>query len=163
MNKKTYTDQEFIDAIKNNKSIAAVLTQLGLKCTGGNYSQFYFNVEKYKIDTSHFTGQGHLKDKSQNWSKKRPLSEICVENNNNYTSSSLRKRLIKEGVLINECFICGLKKWLDKEITLHLDHINGCNTDNRIDNLRLLCPNCHSQTDTYCGSNIKRNNEKKAI
>jgi len=65
--------------------------------------------------------------------------------------------LIKENILEYKCFICNINEWVNKTLILHLDHINGNNTDNRIENLRLLCPNCHSQTDTYCGKNIAKN------
>ena len=67
--------------------------------------------------------------------------------------TSLKKRILRAGLLKNECYICGLKEWLNKPIVLQLDHINGNNKDNRIENLRLLCPNCHSQTSTWCGKN----------
>ena len=66
---------------------------------------------------------------------------------------NLKRRLIKSGMLRDHCYICGINTWLDKPLVLHLDHINGDGDDHRYDNLRLLCPNCHSQTDTYCGRN----------
>jgi len=85
-----------------------------------------------------------------------PIDELLV--NGKYRStSSLRLRLIKDKVLNNVCYECGLlPEWNGKSLSLHLDHINGDSSDNRIDNLRILCPNCHSQTETYCGSKKKK-------
>jgi 5-methylcytosine-specific restriction endonuclease McrA len=63
---------------------------------------------------------------------------------------------VNEGRMEYKCQCCGISEWLDKPISLQLDHINGINNDHRIENLRFLCPNCHSQTDTYAGKNIGR-------
>lgn len=67
--------------------------------------------------------------------------------------SAVRRRLLDEGILRDECYECGISRWLGTKLTLQLDHINGINDDNRIDNLRMLCPNCHSQTETFSGKN----------
>jgi DNA-binding transcriptional ArsR family regulator len=72
-----------------------------------------------------------------------------------YSSSALKRRLIKEGVLENKCLWCGIHTWRGRELVLQLDHVNGDSSDNRRENLRLLCPNCHSQTETFCGKNNK--------
>ena len=69
----------------------------------------------------------------------------------------LRKRLVREGFLIYECAFCGINKWRGRPLSLELDHINGNKHDNWFENLRLLCPNCHSQTETFSGRNIARN------
>ena len=103
------------------------------------------------METSHFTGRGWnvgLKFKPK---KATPISEILVENSNFLSICKLKKRLIKEGLKENMCEICGINEWLNKPISLELDHINGNNMDHRIENLRILCPNCHSQTATYRG------------
>lgn len=154
---KKYTDQQFIEAVKNNFSIAGVLKALGLVPAGGSYKLCKYRIRKLNLDTSHFTGQGHLKGRNNTWVVKMPLSDILVEDSK-YNSNALRKRLIKENILPPKCSNtdCGLSAWMGKTIILHLDHINGHNTDNRIENLRLLCPNCHSQTSTYCGRNRKK-------
>ena len=82
----------------------------------------------------------------------RPLNEICVENST-YSRVNLKAKLIKLGILKYECYECKLSEWRGKKICLQIDHINGTNNDHRIENLRLLCPNCHSQTNTYAGKN----------
>jgi 5-methylcytosine-specific restriction endonuclease McrA len=75
----------------------------------------------------------------------------------------LKKRLLKEGLIEDRCEICGLVEWMGRRLALQIDHINGDRRDNRVENLRLLCPNCHSQTDTYCGRNIKKPYQRQAV
>jgi len=70
--------------------------------------------------------------------------------------AAVRRRLLSEGLLQNICETCGLREWLGKPLTMHIDHINGQRDDHRLENLRMLCPNCHSQTPTYGGRNVKR-------
>lgn len=87
-------------------------------------------------------------------------SDILSGNYPRYSTNRLKKRLIKEGILKETCMTCGLfGLWNDKPLVLHLDHINGVNNDHRLNNLQLLCPNCHSQTDTYAGKNKGRKNK----
>ncbi len=80
----------------------------------------------------------------------RPLEEILIVNSPHSNSHTLRLRLIKCELLKNECAICALTHWQNRPLSLHLDHVNGNNRDHRLENLRLLCPNCHSQTESYC-------------
>ena len=161
MKARKYTDQQFTDAVKNNFSVRNALQALGLSPTGGSYKLFYVRVKNLNLDISHFTGQSYLKNKSHDWATKIPLTDILVKNSSYLNSNSLRKRLIKEGVLDNKCSRCSITTWQGEKITLHLDHINGDNTDNQLSNLRLLCPNCHSLTPTYCGRNKKSFLEKE--
>lgn len=81
--------------------------------------------------------------------------EECLIKGSHIGSSSLRTKLIREGYKENKCEVCGLTVWNNKPITCQLHHINGDNTDNRLENLQILCPNCHSQTDNYCGHSGK--------
>ena len=76
----------------------------------------------------------------------------------NKTRSKIRSEIIKNKLLPYMCNECGISEWKGNSLSLHLDHINGINNDNRLDNLRFLCPNCHSQTDTFAGKNINRKN-----
>jgi hypothetical protein len=152
MTKRKYTDQQFIDAIKNNFSIRNVLKTLGLAPAGGSYKLFHSRVKKLNLDTSHFTGQSYLKGKKHNWNTKIPLEDILIRGGE-YTTTRIGKRLIKENILPNACNRCAINEWQGEKLSLHLDHIDGDNTNNLIENLRLLCPNCHSLTPTYCGRN----------
>ena len=80
----------------------------------------------------------------------RPVDELCVEGSH-HVRSHLKSRLISEGLKTDRCEVCGLREWQGAPITLALHHINGTRTDNRLQNLQVLCPNCHSQTDTFAG------------
>ena len=93
-------------------------------------------------------------------SKTKSLDEILVEDSSYDCTSSLKKRLFKEGVKEQKCECCGISEWLGKPIALELHHINGVHNDNRIENLQILCPNCHSQTNNYCGKNAKKHTQK---
>ncbi len=89
---------------------------------------------------------------------KIPLKDILVENSS-YQSTKLKKRLVDEGIKQDRCEICGQgNKWNDKLLVLQLDHINGIHTDDRLENLRIVCPNCHTQTDTFCTRKLKQHN-----
>ncbi len=81
------------------------------------------------------------------------LQDILEGKHPQYSTMKLKTRLLRSNLLENKCVECGITEWNSKPITLQLDHINGQSTDHRFENLRLLCPNCHSQTDTWCGKN----------
>jgi hypothetical protein len=67
----------------------------------------------------------------------------------------IKRAIIKDGLIPYRCAICAITEWNGRQLSLHLDHINGVNNDNRLENLRFLCPNCHSLTDTYCGKQLR--------
>jgi len=151
---KKYTDDQFKEAVKTSYSIAQVLRKLSLSAAGGNYKSVKWRIKKLNLDNSHFTGQAHLKGKTHNWSKGIPLEEIMVEDSTYLWNQHLKRRLLKNGILENKCYECGITEWRGKDLSLQLEHKNGKNTDNRKENLILLCPNCHSQTPTFAGRNI---------
>lgn len=145
--RKNYTDEQAIHAIKNNLSYAKILKALGLKSrAGGNYNTIRAIIRKYKVDTSHFTGQGWAKD-GTTWNARNLESLLII---GTCPNQSFKKRLIKEGILKEICYECGSGPiWRGKKLVLELEHENGNKLDNRRENLKLLCPNCHSQTPTF--------------
>lgn len=145
--------EEFEKVIKNSNSFRKVIQYFGFTINGTSYNRIKDRIIKENIDISHFK-KSIVKGKI----KSIPLEKILVKNSSYNGNVTLRKRLIKEGILKEICSECGqLPIWNGKPLTLQLDHINGDNHDNRLENLRLLCPNCHTQTETYSG----RNNKKK--
>ena len=146
------TKAEYESAVKNSSSIAAMCRYLGLKPSGGNYRLMHNVIEIYRLDTSHFTGQGWNTNLKFKPFEAKPIKEILVSNSN-YQSFKLKRRLLNEGLKEYKCEQCGLSEWQHNPIPLELHHINGNNRDNRLSNLQLLCPNCHALTDCYRGKN----------
>lgn len=149
-NHSRWGDTEKIKIIvKQSKSIGTFLENFGLKNIGSNYRTAQKYLTALGIDTSHFT-------RTSGGSKKGfSLNEILSGQYPFYKTRLLKKRLIQEGIKENKCELCGqLPLWNGKPLTLHLDHIDGNNTNHRLDNLRLLCPNCHTQTSTYCRKKV---------
>ena len=145
-------DSDFIKLVKNSHGIGGVLKYFGFDNIGRNHHIVKERISELNIDTSHFNPFIRNKDKKH----LIPIEEMLVENYNR-SVSHLRNRIMKIGFLGHICNICGIGNyWNNKILVLQLDHINGIRTDNRIENLRVLCPNCHTQTDTFAGKNNKK-------
>jgi len=143
---RTWTHNEMLNAIENSVTISDVLRKLNLKIRPGNYFTINKFIKENDINISHMIG----KKIGRGGTKSKRLDEILVSNSF-YSRSRMKKRLLENGILKNQCSICGmLPEWQGKPLMLILDHINGCNSDNRIENLRILCPNCNSQQKTFC-------------
>lgn len=162
---KKLTENNLKNAVANSISIAEALKMLDMSVSTGNYRSFHKNVKRYGIDTSHFLGQSHLIGKNRNSKTTIPLEQILVENSTYLSIASLKVRLIKNGLLKYKCYGdgCGISIWKGNTLSLQLDHINGISSDHRIENLRLLCPNCHSQTETFCGKNKASHDQTKFL
>lgn len=145
-----HTKEEIAKAVKKSLAIAGVCRELGIKPCGGNYKTLNAKIVELEIDISHFTGQAwNSGDNFRTFGKKYDLEDVLIENSPYKTTNHLKERLYREGLKNKECEDCGIVDWNGKPISLELDHINGNNKDNRLDNLRVLCPNCHSQTKTF--------------
>lgn len=137
------------------RSLAEVLRHLGLDpANGSDYRRLRRRITDLGMSTEHLAGQGWARGRSPRRDR-RPLDEILVRQSPfRGGSAKLRRRLVEEGVLAWRCARCGLTTWNGRPAPLQLDHVNGDARDNRRENLRLLCPNCHAQTPTYCGRNM---------
>ena len=146
-------DKDFIQIIKESKSYSDALRALGLSPKGGSSSKLLKKrISELNISTEHFDiNKGIAPD-----SRKYKLEDILVKNSTYQNIASLKRRLIRSEKLEYKCAICGnTGEWQGQTLVLQLDHINGVNNDHRLENLRFLCPNCHSLTDTYAGRNNK--------
>lgn len=150
--KHKYTKDDLFLAIQNSTSIAQVLKKLNLVPHGGNYRTIKNRIINLGLDISHFTGQAHSKGKTIG--HKRPIEDY-LSNAKPIQSTALRLRLIKEGLLQAKCYSCNLTIWLNQLIPLELEHKDGNHENNHLDNLTLLCPNCHALTPTYRSKNRK--------
>ena len=156
MKRQKYTNEQFIKAVEESFSIAEVCRRLGLKEAGGNYQTVKNKIKELDLDSSHFTGKAWNKGKKLGpnyYGTAKPLEEILVKNST-YQSSKLIKRLFDAGLKEHRCERCNNTEWLGYPIPLELHHINGIHNDNRLENLQVICPNCHAQTDNYRGKNI---------
>ena len=148
---RKYTKELLSEAVEQSESVAGVLRYLGLKQAGGTQAHISRRIKEYELDTSHFTGQAWNRGKTD--PKRKPWNEILVlrvNSDRREHSHRLRRALVEMGrpYMCEECRIGDT--WRDKPITLQVEHSNGDWLDCRPENLRFLCPNCHSQTPTWC-------------
>jgi len=152
--KNKYEKNFFSEIVKNSINLSDVAKKLGLNPGHGNRQTIKKYINLYNLNTTHF---GYRNTNSNlNIINKRDLIDILIENSN-YSSNHLKKRLYKEGLKERKCEKCGQGEiWNGEKISLILDHVNGNRNDNRLENLRILCPNCNAALNTHCNKNKTR-------
>lgn len=164
MENKIYklSDEQFVELLKKSSTISEVLFKLGYAVKGNSwgYSQVKRRMDDLNLDYSIFKGKSAVikTNKLNNVKKEDILKENCK-----HQRTVLRRYVIKNNLIPYKCAICGCTEWQGKTLSLELDHINGVNNDNRLENLRFLCPNCHSQTSTYGSRNQQLNSSEYDI
>lgn len=146
-----YTKEWLLDAIRNSNSLREIIRKAGRDSFGyKSYNEIYKKLDEYSIDFKETIKNNRIRN---NKPRTRTYEEIFVKDSP-VAQKVLREYIKKNHILVYECAICGFdgEGWEGK-IALELDHINGDNTDNRLCNLRYLCPNCHATTRTYRGRN----------
>lgn len=164
MENKIYklSDEQFVELLKKSSTISEVLFKLGYTVKGNSwgYSQVKRRMDDLNLDYSIFKGKSAVikTGRLNNVRKEDILKENCK-----HQRTVLRRYVIKNNLIPYKCAICGCTEWQGKTLSLELDHINGINDDNRLENLRFLCPNCHSQTSTYGSRNQQLNSSEYDI
>lgn len=146
MSKYEWNLEQIKNAVIESVNFTEVLEKIKIPTQGNNSKTLRALLDYNNIDYSHFTGRARF------YNTKYLSAAEYFNNNKKISSWALKQKLLKEGLIENKCFVCGATCWLGKPLTLQLHHIDGNHSNNSLDNLQLLCPNCHSQTDNYCGS-----------
>ncbi len=142
------------EAVSSNLSIAGTIRSLGRAIVGSNYRWVKSEVNRLNLDTSHWKGQSH-----GTTPQKRLSFDVIFCENSMVPKVTLKKRIHKDKLIPYVCAECNSgPTWREKPMTLRLDHVNGNNNDNRLTNLRFMCPNCDSQSKTFCGRNKSKHN-----
>ena len=151
-----YTEEQLARAVADSISVAEVMRRLGIKPAGGSHFHISKRIRRSGLDTSHFLGRASRRGQAQ---VRMSADEILVLRDTSLTRTKadlLRRALVEVGVP-TECAVCGVgDSWLGRSLVLHVDHIDGDPYNNLRENLRLMCPNCHSQTPTYCRKSSSR-------
>lgn len=162
-----YTPQEMQDILDNSTGYGDVLSKLGLNPKGRNPDTLKKYIHEFGLDETKLNKNRHnlFSECAKKTHKKTSYKTEDILNNMypNYQSAKLLKRLIDEGYKKYKCEICGISEWNSKHISLQLHHINGNHQDNTLSNLQVLCPNCHSQMDSFGGKSSQKSkgNRKK--
>lgn len=129
------------------------------KCSAVRIKNSLSLKQAYKDGKKNIVFNSSHREKSIKSNIKKAFNNFLT-NGTSYSNEAIKNILFKELLWKNECSECKITSWLNKNLTMQLDHINGNSSDNRLANLRLLCPNCHSQTNTFCGKSVNNGKQK---
>lgn len=152
-----YTKELLEEKVKDCYSFAELCRRLGLKPEGSNPKTLRKKMDEFGVDYLHFTGQAWHKNPKNPVYRDKYLPRLCEHSS--LSSANVKELVYRLGLKENKCEICKITEWQGKPIICELHHINGDSSDNRIENLQILCPNCHSQTDNF----RSRNRSKKVL
>jgi hypothetical protein len=147
---RSFTRSEFADAVGASRTMTEALRRLGLRPAGGNFGTFRKYAQRWGISTAHFDPDAVARENIRARRDPTPLAQILVEHST-YSRGHLKQRLLADGIKQRRCEFCGQgEHWRGRRMALILDHVNGVGDDNRLENLRILCPNCAATLDTHC-------------
>ncbi|MEV3971043.1 HNH endonuclease signature motif containing protein [Streptomyces sp. NPDC050698] len=151
------TPEELRSAVTASVSIAEVLRRLRRPDSGTQRGHLRRWIAEDHLTTEHFLGQAHQRGKTRPTSARRPEDVLVKQDGGRRTRTAVLRRALHETGMPAICAECGVgPEWLGKPMTLEVDHINGDWSDDRLENLRLLCPNCHAVTSTWCRGGSRR-------
>lgn len=151
MKRVKYTKELLEENVKNCFSFAELCRRLGLNPEGSNPKTLKKKLNEFNVDYSHFTGQRWNENPNNPIYRGKYLPNLCEHSS--LSSANAKELVYRLGLKKNKCEKCGLSEWQGEPLVCELHHINGDSTDNRIENLIILCPNCHSQTDNFRSRN----------
>jgi hypothetical protein len=158
--KLKYTKDNLSELVKNSNNITDILIKLDMRAAGGNYRTIKNYIDKYSIDTSHFIKSIDILNNHQNANKLKYedlFVKDCI-----HKRGTVKRYIFKHNIIQNVCVLCGQDdNWNGKKMSLILDHKNGVYNDNRLENLRIVCPNCNATLDTHCGKNKVKPRDRK--
>lgn len=156
----SFTESELRAAVAASLSYSDALRRLGMRAAGGNHRTLRKYVGLWAISVAHFDRHAWQRTAPR---RGIPLDEILVERSTYVNRTKLKKQLYEKGLKTPHCELCGQGAvWRGRRMSLILDHVNGIHDDNRLDNLRIVCPNCNATLETHCGRNLRRPRPERA-
>lgn len=142
------TKEDIIKASELHHTATGAAASLGLR-----YDTYRKYAIEYGVFKTNQSRKGYKRPKSEYANKIIALEDILDGKHPQYQRRGIKLKLFEAGLKENKCEVCSIEEWNGAPINMHLDHIDGNTYNHKLDNLRMICPNCHSQTETYCGRN----------